>query len=77
MTTYKVHTDSLYDPKQKKFVEDVSLEVDTQTGLITQVISRKEPIPDKVESPDIDLRGKTICPGFVEAHSHIFLHSYK
>jgi hypothetical protein len=77
MSTFKIHTDCLFDPKQKKFVDDVSLEMDTQTGLITEVIHRKEALSSQIVSPDIDLRGKVVCPGFVEAHSHIFLHAYE
>jgi imidazolonepropionase-like amidohydrolase len=26
---------------------------------------------------DIDLRGKVAMPGFVDAHTHIFLHDYE
>lgn len=77
MTTFAVHTDTLFDPKQKTFLKDISIEVSPETGLITRIIHRFEPLPAKVEKPDIDLRGKVVCPGFVDAHTHIFLHSYE
>ncbi|OCF40169.1 hypothetical protein I317_05993 [Kwoniella heveanensis CBS 569] len=76
MTTFNIHTDLLFDPKKKEFVKDVSITVDTETGLISQVITRDYDLPNKVSNPDIDLRGKVVCPGFVDAHTHIFLHAY-
>jgi len=74
---FTVHTDLLFDPKSKKFVKDVSLKVDPESGLVTAVIHREEALPATIEKPDIDLRGKVVCPGFVDAHTHIFLHPYK
>ena len=76
MATFTVHTDCLFDPKQRTFVDDVSITIDTVTGLITEVVHRKEALASKIEKPDIDLRGKVVCPGFVDAHTHIFLHAY-
>ena len=77
MTILTIHTDTLFDPKLKAFVNDVSLSVDTETGLIAHVFHREEALDDHVQKPDIDLRGKVVCPGFVDAHTHIFLHSYE
>jgi imidazolonepropionase-like amidohydrolase len=70
-----LHTSSLFDSKNKKFVKDISVTVDTDTGLITKVISRDETTP--VLEGDVDLRGKFVMPGFVDSHTHIFLHSYE
>jgi len=75
-TTYTVHTDVLFDPMQRKFLNNISVTVDRVSGLITKVYERKEPL-DQVSSPDIDLRGKVVLPGLVDAHTHIFLHSYE
>jgi len=77
MSTFTIHTNVLFDPKLKKFVNDVSVTVDKTTGLITRVWTRNEALPDFVAKPDLDLREKVVLPGFVDAHTHIFLHSYE
>jgi len=76
MSSFTIHTDVLFDPKLKKFVNDVSIIVDTSSGLITKVFKRTDALPEIVSRPDVDLRGKVVLPGFVDAHTHIFLHSY-
>jgi len=80
MPEITLHTSTLFDPKQKKFVKDVSIKVNTQSGLITKVFTRndaKQPLPDVLTDGEVDLRGKFVMPGFVDAHTHIFLHSYE
>jgi len=78
MSEFTIHTDCLFDPKQKAFLPDISLKADPETGLITSVIHRPEDETlAEITSPDIDLRGKVVCPGFVDAHTHVFLHSYE
>ncbi|KAJ9161774.1 Amidohydrolase [Coniochaeta hoffmannii] len=76
-----IHTSSLFDSKRKTFLSDTSLVVDTRTGLITKTYQRDNDsiLPNhNVSSPTtIDLRGLTVLPGLVDAHTHIFLHSYK
>ncbi|KAH7417969.1 hypothetical protein BKA64DRAFT_563971 [Cadophora sp. MPI-SDFR-AT-0126] len=70
-----IHTSTLFDPRQKKFISDVSITVDTITGLITSIITRDDaafPLPDPLPQDAIDLRGKFVMPGFVNAHTHIF-----
>lgn len=74
---YTVHTSTLFDPKSKQVLENISVTVDKVSGLMVNVFQRKMPLPDKIQDPDIDLRGKFVLPGFVDAHTHIFLHSYK
>ena len=69
-----VHTSVLFDPKKREFVENVSIEVDPEMGNVVALHHNSKP---EVRDGDIDLRGKVVCPGFVEAHSHIFLHSYE
>ncbi|RDW84268.1 hypothetical protein BP6252_01858 [Coleophoma cylindrospora] len=79
MPQYTIHTSSAFDPKQKKFVENLSITVDSTTGLIVRVFVRdveKEPLSKIMMDGDVDLRGKFLMPGFVDAHTHIFLHSY-
>lgn len=76
MVELTIHTDCLFDSKRKAFVKDTSIVVSPATGLITKVYQRKDALPSQIEKPDIDLRGKCVLPGFVEAHSHILLHSY-
>ncbi|KAL4875349.1 amidohydrolase [Aspergillus karnatakaensis] len=75
MSTYTVHTSSLFDPKQKAVLSDISITVDTQTGTITDVFARSEPLAS-IAAGDVDLRGQFVMPGLVDAHTHIFLHSY-
>lgn len=74
--SFTVHTDCLFDSKEKAFVKDTSIEVDPKTGLIIKVYTRSTALPDSISEPDIDLRGKCVLPGLVDAHTHIFLHSY-
>jgi cytosine/adenosine deaminase-related metal-dependent hydrolase len=74
--TFKVHTTLLFDPKTKSFRENVSIEVDPKTGSIVGVAERQGGMHVH-EKDDIDLCGKVVMPGFVDAHTHIFLHSYE
>ncbi|KIV80753.1 hypothetical protein PV11_08231 [Exophiala sideris] len=76
MGSRTIHTDLLFDPIQKKFIKNVSIKVDEPSGLITDVIHRDGDVEGELGDSDIDLRGKVVLPGFVDAHSHIFLHSY-
>ncbi|KAI2463032.1 amidohydrolase [Annulohypoxylon bovei var. microspora] len=71
-------TSSLFDSKNKCFVEDVSLSIDTNTGLITTAFQQPQSLSDIVASlsNSIDLRGLTVLPGLVDVHTHIFLHAY-
>lgn len=59
-------------------MDNISVDVDTGTGLITRTYERSEPLPQHNVSNQttIDLRGLTVLPGFVDAHTHIFLHGY-
>lgn len=76
---YTIHASTLFDPKKKAFVSNVSVTVDPNSGLIVDVIER--PTPDNlgkaISEGDVDLRGKIVMPGFVDAHTHIYLHSYE
>ncbi|KAI1122782.1 hypothetical protein F5Y10DRAFT_253239 [Nemania abortiva] len=73
-----IHTSTLFDSRDKYFVRDLSIYVDTSTGLITRTHVRSQPLPQHnlSDSKTIDLRGLTVLPGFVDAHTHIFLHGY-
>ncbi|KAK4546545.1 hypothetical protein LTR36_001762 [Oleoguttula mirabilis] len=71
-----IHTDLLFDSKAKVFVKDTSITVASETGLIVEVYQRKDALPATISEPDIDLRGRCVLPGFVDAHTHIFLHAY-
>jgi cytosine/adenosine deaminase-related metal-dependent hydrolase len=73
-----VHTSVLFDPIQKAFLENVSIEVDTKAGTIIRLHYRDTPdLPSPLCKLDIDLRDKVVLPGFVDSHTHIFLHSDK
>lgn len=80
MPKVNIHTSTLFDPKRKSFIDHVTITVDTETGLITDIFTRDKEVNDylSVASEEhIDLRGKIVLPGFVDAHTHIFLHSYE
>ncbi len=77
MAPYTVHTSILFNPISKSWESDVSITVDPLSGLITKVFKRDAELGDNVLEGDVDLRGKFVLPGFVDAHTHIFLHSYE
>jgi imidazolonepropionase-like amidohydrolase len=77
MAELTVHTSLLFDPKEKKNRQNVSITVDTASGLMVRILERDdESVPD-MKDGDIDLRGKYVMPGLVDAHTHVFLHSYE
>lgn len=80
MTELTIHTSLLFDPKLKKNCENVSITVDTASGLIVKVFERDDanvPFAQILKDGDFDLRGKYVMPGLVDAHTHVFLHSYE
>ncbi|CUM67433.1 uncharacterized protein PRCAT00005129001 [Priceomyces carsonii] len=72
---FTIHTSELFDPKMKTFKQNISLVVDPSVGMVIKVYTRDQE-PTDIRHPDIDLRGKFVLPGLVDAHTHIFLHSY-
>ncbi|EFY85581.1 hypothetical protein MAC_08361 [Metarhizium acridum CQMa 102] len=75
LKTITVHAGTIFDPKAKKFKENVSITVDPGTGSIVHVLQRNTGTAN-IREGDIDLRDKIVMPGFVDAHTHIFLHAY-
>ncbi|KAK3694829.1 hypothetical protein B0T22DRAFT_477543 [Podospora appendiculata] len=80
--TFTLHSSLLFDPKKKAFIPNVSIEINRATGAIIKVYTRpssssSEPVLTLLPG-DIDLRGsnKLVMPGFVDSHTHIFLHAY-
>lgn len=69
-----IHSSLLFDPKKKAFVRNVSIRVDTARGSIAEVYTRRS---DDEITDGIDLRGRVVMPGFVDAHTHVFLHPYR
>ena len=80
-TTFTIHTSLAYESVKAEFVENLSIVVDPATGSIVDLHTRDEDVGAtstlRLGPQDIDLRGKTVLPGLVDAHTHIFLHSYK
>lgn len=76
--TFAVHTSLLFDPIKKAFLENISIEVNPLSGAIVFLHRRNTPdLPSPLSERDIDLRGKVVLPGFVDSHTHMFLHSDK
>ncbi|KAK5991022.1 hypothetical protein PT974_09298 [Cladobotryum mycophilum] len=72
---FTIHTSLLFDPKLKLFRRNMSIVICPASGCVVDVYHYdSNPI---VHERDIDLRGKVVMPGFVDAHTHIFLHSYR
>jgi imidazolonepropionase-like amidohydrolase len=73
-----IHTSLLLDSKQKHLASDTSIVINTKTGLIAKVFKRDKQLPQHNVSNanTIDLRGLTVLPGLVDAHTHVFLHAY-
>lgn len=80
MAQYTVHTSWLFDPKIKQARHNVSVTVDVESGLMVRVFERDDeavPFAETFKAGDVDLRGKFVLPGLVDAHTHVFLHSYE
>lgn len=71
-----IHTSLLFNPRSKSFEHNVSIVVDQETGLIADVYQRGDFGSLYVGPDDIDLRFLVVLPGFVDAHTHVFLHAY-
>lgn len=79
MPDVTIHSSLLFDPKQKKFLPNISITVNEESGLIKEIVTRQndDNIPTGGPTPNVvDLRGKVVLPGFIDAHTHIFLHAY-
>ncbi|KAK3336682.1 hypothetical protein B0T19DRAFT_378635 [Cercophora scortea] len=78
--TFTLHSSLLFDPKKKAFLPNVSIEIFRATGAITKAYTRpaSSSSPLDLQDGDIDLRGanRVVMPGFVDSHTHIFLHAY-
>ncbi|KAK3935695.1 hypothetical protein QBC46DRAFT_396962 [Diplogelasinospora grovesii] len=71
-----VHSSLLFDPKKLEFLRDVTIAVNSRDGSIEDVYPRRGDSIPEISDHDIDLRGKVVMPGFVDSHTHIFLHDY-
>lgn len=76
MAQYTIHTSSLFDPKLKKVRSNISITVDKTSGVIVKIYTRNDK-KITMHDGDVDLREKFVMPGLVDAHTHIFLHSYE
>lgn len=80
MPELTVHTWILFDQRLQTNRDNVSITVDTASGLIVKLFERNNavvPFAETMEDGDIDLREKYLVPGLVGAHIDIFLHSYE
>lgn len=73
----KIHTSLLFNSKSRTFDKNLSIIVAPTSGTIVNVQRRENDDNIGVGHGDIDLRGKVVMPGFVDAHTHVFLHSYE
>ncbi|QKX58679.1 uncharacterized protein TRUGW13939_05806 [Talaromyces rugulosus] len=61
---YTIHTSTLFDPKRKAFLSNISVTVDPVSGLIVDVIERTpESLGGSVPEGDVDLRHCVVLPG--------------
>lgn len=75
-SNYTIHAGTYFDSRSKSFKENVSITVNPSSGSIVHVQERQD-CAVELRVGDIDLRDKVVLPGLVDAHTHIFLHSYK
>ncbi|KAJ4347794.1 uncharacterized protein N0V89_009164 [Didymosphaeria variabile] len=74
---FTIHTSLLFSPHLKTFLPNVSLLISPTTGLVLRTHTRStSSIPSPLPPSDIDLTHLVVLPGFVDAHTHIFLHPY-
>jgi len=71
---YTIYTSLLFSP-ESDFRSNIALTISRETGLLTKVAPYDEPSLDLIAG-DLDLRRYFVMPGFVDAHTHIFLHPY-
>jgi hypothetical protein len=74
---FLVHSSLLFDPKKLEFLSDVTIAVNSRDGSIEDVYPRRGDSIPEISDHDIDLRGKVVMPGFVDSHTHIFLHDHR
>ncbi|KZL63993.1 amidohydrolase domain containing protein [Colletotrichum tofieldiae] len=67
-----LHTSLLFNARRKTFDKDISIVIDSARGTIEDVYRRADGGDPAVNEGDIDLRGKVVVPGFVDAHTHGF-----
>lgn len=77
----RIITSHLFEPTTRKFIQDQVITINERLGLVIDVQTYEGGdedlfVPDKLTRRVIDLRGKFVLPGLVDAHSHLFLHSY-
>lgn len=75
-SNYTIHAGTYFDARLKSFNENVSITVNPANGSIVH-IEKRAARDIELQTGDIDLRDKIVLPGLVDAHTHIFLHSYK
>jgi imidazolonepropionase-like amidohydrolase len=72
-----VHTRLSFNSRTESFDENLSFTISQTTGLIENVYERPSSEIPSMGTQDIDLRSLVVLPGLVDAHTHIFLHSYE
>ncbi|KAG7100221.1 hypothetical protein E1B28_001996 [Marasmius oreades] len=75
-TKIRIIAGKLFNSDTLTFSEQQVIVVDGESGLIIDVHGWSQQDEDEASIPTVDLRGKTVLPGFVDVHVHMFLHSY-
>ncbi|KAH7105017.1 hypothetical protein BKA62DRAFT_669325 [Auriculariales sp. MPI-PUGE-AT-0066] len=71
---FRVISSKMFDPASVSFVYDKIIAVHGPSGVILSVDDMPSDLV--LKSTDVDLRGMTVLPGLIDAHVHLFLHTY-
>jgi len=74
---FTVHTSRVFSVPDKIFMQDMSLQIDRQTGEILGTFVRKEGEPFNLKTGDVDLRHLYVVPGLVGSYTRTSMDGYQ